>query len=93
MSSASSLNSMDERLPRELDSEVSLISANADMLMICDNHAQDALKEFRETYTQQEKNEALSKTAKIVETYSDEFVKRCNEGINFMLVFVRAYPL
>ena len=52
-------------------------------------HLQEALEEFRKTYTQQEKDEARKKTAFVVQTYSDELVKRCNEEIDTMLVFVR----
>ncbi|EJF60966.1 hypothetical protein BD309DRAFT_832166, partial [Dichomitus squalens] len=44
-------------------------------------------KEFAETYTQAEKEEALSKTAEIVRKYSDEMVKRWNEEIDTLLVY------
>lgn len=40
-------------------------------------------------YTQVEKTEAWSSAAKMVETYSDEVIKRWKEEIDTYLVFVR----
>ncbi len=40
-------------------------------------------------YTQTEKREAWSSAAKMVETYSDEMIKRWKEEIDTYLVFVR----
>ncbi|TBU22723.1 hypothetical protein BD311DRAFT_769855 [Dichomitus squalens] len=48
---------------------------------------EDLRKEFAETYTQAEKDKALTETAKVVKTYSDEMVKRWNEEIDNLLVY------
>lgn len=40
-------------------------------------------------YTHAERTEAWSSAAKIVETYSDEMIKRWKEEIDTYLVFVR----
>ncbi|TBU36726.1 hypothetical protein BD309DRAFT_984756, partial [Dichomitus squalens] len=48
---------------------------------------EDLKKEFAETYTQADKDKALSETAKVVKTYSDEMVKRWNEEIDNLLVY------
>ncbi|TBU22726.1 hypothetical protein BD311DRAFT_869248 [Dichomitus squalens] len=47
----------------------------------------DLSKEFEETYTQAERDKALSEPAQIVKTYSDEMVKRWNEEIDNLLVY------
>ncbi|TBU38757.1 hypothetical protein BD309DRAFT_971188 [Dichomitus squalens] len=44
-------------------------------------------KEFRETYTEAEKEKAFASTAKIVQGYSDALVKRWNEEIDMLLVY------
>ena len=51
--------------------------------------SQKLQKEFAETYTQVEKEEGLIKTAEIVRKYSEEMVKRWNEEIDTLLVYVR----
>ena len=45
-------------------------------------------KEFTDTYTQAERDEAFMKTAKVVKDYSDELVKRWKEEIDTLLVYV-----
>ena len=49
---------------------------------------QDLRKEFAQTYSQAEKDEALSKTAKVVKKYSDEMIAKWNKEIDTLLVFV-----
>ncbi|TBU41423.1 hypothetical protein BD309DRAFT_868310 [Dichomitus squalens] len=48
---------------------------------------QDLKKEFRETYSQEDKDEALKSTVEVVKQYSDEMVKRWKEEIDTLLVY------
>ena len=50
---------------------------------------QDLRNEFAQTYSQAEKDKALSKTAKVVKKYSDEMITKWNNEIDTLLVFVR----
>ncbi|TBU21969.1 hypothetical protein BD311DRAFT_743259 [Dichomitus squalens] len=48
---------------------------------------EDLKKEFRETYSQEDKDEALKSTVEVVKQYSDEMVKRWKEEIDTLLVY------
>ena len=51
------------------------------------------MKEFLQTYTEQDKSEAWQRTASIIKDYSDEMVARWIAEMDNLLVFVRQLPV
>lgn len=52
---------------------------------------QERWEERKSEYTDDQREQAWSKTADIVKTYSDEIVRRWNQEIDTLLVFVRLH--